>query len=83
MSDQLPPLPPYVYGRECSENEKVLPLEQVRAYAAAAVAAERERRRSLAADFGEYLYRTASQVPFEHAEWARKRGAALLAKLTA
>jgi len=47
------------------------------------VAAERERRRALAADFGEYLYRTASQVPMEHAEWAQQRGAALLDALKA
>jgi len=39
----LVPLPPYVYGRECGENERVLPVEQVLAYAAACVAAERER----------------------------------------
>ena len=24
-----PTLPPYVYGRECSENERVLPIETV------------------------------------------------------
>lgn len=51
--------------------------------AAAAVAAERERRTSLAADFAEYLYRTAAQVPFEHAAWASERGAALLEALKA
>lgn len=47
LADDLPPLPEYVYGRECGENEKVVPLERVRAYgdarAAAAVAQERER----------------------------------------
>jgi len=48
---------------------------------AAAVAAERERRIALAAAFQEYLYRVASQVPFEHAGWANERGAALLAAL--
>lgn len=36
---------------------------------------------SLAEDFREYLYRVASQVPLEHAEWAQQRGAALLAVL--
>ena len=35
-------------------------------------------RQLLIADFAEYLYRTASQVPFEHATWARERGQALL-----
>lgn len=50
---------------------------------AAAVAAERERRTALAADFQEYLYRIAAQVPFDHAEWAQQRGAALLAALRA
>ena len=36
---------------------------------------------ALAEDFREYLYRVASQVPFEHQEWANQRGAALLAAL--
>lgn len=47
LADDLPPLPEYVYGRECGENEKVVPLERVRAYGdarvAAAVAQERGR----------------------------------------
>lgn len=30
--EALPPLPPYIYGRECGENERVLPLEQVEQY---------------------------------------------------
>lgn len=47
------------------------------------LAAERERRAALAADFAEYLYRVASQVPLEHAAWAQARGAALLAALKA
>jgi hypothetical protein len=36
------------------------------------------RDTGLAADFSEFLYRVASQVPFEHATWANERGAALL-----
>jgi hypothetical protein len=43
--------------------------------------AEREMRLAIATDLQEYLYRVASQVPFEHAEWARERGEALLAAL--
>lgn len=43
MGDNLPPLPPYIYGREAGENEKVLPLEQVRLYAEQAVKQEREQ----------------------------------------
>lgn len=43
LADDLPPLPEYVYGRECGENEKVVPLERVRAYGDARAAAERER----------------------------------------
>ena len=39
------------------------------------------QRQSLAEDFREYLYRVASQVPFEHQEWANQRGAPLLAAL--
>lgn len=35
----------------------------------------------LATDFQEYLYRVSSQVPFEHAQWAKERGDALLAEL--
>ena len=50
---------------------------------AVAVAAERERRYALATDFREYLYRVASQVPFEHAEWANELVSALLAALRA
>lgn len=37
----------------------------------------------LAEDFREYLYRVASQVPMEHAKWARERGEALLSALKA
>lgn len=48
-----------------------------------AQAQERERRYSLAADLQEYMYRVSSQVPFEHAQWASERGAALLAALRA
>ena len=44
MTTEPPPLPPYVYGRECGENERVLPLAQVEAYAAAAVAAALEQQ---------------------------------------
>lgn len=47
------------------------------------VSAERGRCTALAADFQEYLYRIAAQVPFDHAEWAQQRGAALLAALRA
>lgn len=36
---KLPPLPTYIYGRECSPNERVYPAEQLRQ----AVLAERER----------------------------------------
>ncbi len=43
LADDLPPLPEYVYGRECGENEKVVPLERVRAYGDARAADERER----------------------------------------
>jgi hypothetical protein len=31
---KLPPLPPYIYGRECSENERVWPESLVREYGA-------------------------------------------------
>ena len=34
---------------------------------------------TLAADLQEFIYRCASQVPFEHAAWANERGSALLA----
>lgn len=57
--------------------------EAIRAYAAAAVQAERERRMALAEDLHEYLHRVSSQVPMEHAAWAQERGAALLAALRA
>ena len=53
------------------------------AIAALAADAERDRRRALAVDFREYLYRVSSQVPFEHAQWAHERGEALLAALRA
>lgn len=43
----------------------------------------RERIDALAADMREYLYRVAAQVPFEHAQWAQERGAALIAALQA
>jgi hypothetical protein len=36
---------------------------------------------NLIADFQEFLYRAASQVPFEHANWANERGTALMAQL--
>jgi hypothetical protein len=39
----LPELPPYIYGRECGPNERVYSPDQLRAYATAAVLAERER----------------------------------------
>ena len=42
-TDQLGPLPAYVYGRECGENEKVWTEAAVRMYGRAAVAVERER----------------------------------------
>ena len=42
---ELPTLPPYVYGRECGENEKVIPLERVEVYAASAAAVVTETRR--------------------------------------
>ena len=45
------------------------------------IARLRTQRQSLGEDFREYLYRIASQVPFEHQEWANQRGAALLAAL--
>ena len=37
------PLPPYIYGRECGPNERVFTEANVRAYANARVAEERER----------------------------------------
>ncbi len=43
MTDNLPPLPPYLYGEECSTNERVWTERDMLAYAAAAVSAERER----------------------------------------
>lgn len=43
LTDDLLPLPEYVYGRECGENEKVVPLERVRAYGDARAAAATER----------------------------------------
>ena len=36
---------------------------------------------ALIADFQEFIYRTVSQVPFEHAEWANQKGQALMAAL--
>lgn len=42
-TQELGPLPPYLYGRECSENERVWSEEAVRAYALQERAAERER----------------------------------------
>ena len=36
---------------------------------------------TLVADFREFMYRAASQVPFEHAAWANERGEALLKQL--
>lgn len=47
------------------------------------VAAERERRHVLAEPFREYLYRVASQVSLEHAQWANEHGDALLDALKA
>lgn len=74
----LPPLPePHVLGTETPDGLHYYTSDQMRE----AVAAERERRHALAADFSEYLYRVQSQVPFDHAEWARQRGEALLAAL--
>ena len=49
MTDTLPPLPPYTYGKECGANERVWSERDMRAYAAAAVAAEREACAELAA----------------------------------
>jgi hypothetical protein len=40
---KLPPLPPYIYGRECSENERVWPESLVREYGALCARQERER----------------------------------------
>lgn len=34
---ELPPLPEYVYGHECSTHERVYTADQMRAYAAEAV----------------------------------------------
>jgi hypothetical protein len=36
---------------------------------------------AIATDLQEYLYRVSSQVPFEHAQWANERGAALLGQI--
>jgi hypothetical protein len=36
---------------------------------------------TIVSDFQEFLYRVASQVPFEQAPWANERGAALMAQL--
>jgi len=44
-------------------------------------ATEQGAESSLASDFSEFLYRVASQVPFEHASWAQERGGALLAAI--
>jgi hypothetical protein len=44
----LGPLPAYVYGRECGENEKVWTETAMRMYARAAVAEERKRCQNLA-----------------------------------
>ena len=54
MNTELPALPPYLFKDQCGPREKLIPLDSVlawrtevetsmRAYAAAAVAAERER----------------------------------------
>jgi hypothetical protein len=44
MTDEtLGPLPPYIYGSECGELERVWTERDMRTYAAAQVAAERER----------------------------------------
>lgn len=36
---------------------------------------------TIVSDFAEFMYRVASQVPFEHAEWAQSKGAAILEQL--
>jgi len=40
---KLPPLPPYLYGRECGEKERVYTAKQMREYARAVEAAAYER----------------------------------------
>lgn len=62
-TELLPPLPPYLYGRECSENERVWSEEAVRAAQLAAIAAtapairkaERERVVALIDDYPYWL----------------------------
>jgi len=41
--DKLPPLPPYLYGRECGEKERVYTAKQMREYACAVEQAAYER----------------------------------------
>ena len=43
--------------------------------------ASAKRNLALATDLREFIYRCASQVPFEHAQWANERGEALLFEL--
>lgn len=54
LSEGLGPLPDYVYGRECGENEKVWTEAAMRMYASAEVAAERERINALLAVIREH-----------------------------
>lgn len=84
MTPDLPPLPEPKQPADAMfyiDGQDLFTADQLRAYAAEAVRVERARIEALAADFQEYLYRTASQVPFEHSGWAAERGSALLAAL--
>lgn len=48
MGDNLPPLPPYMYGREVGKNERVWSEQCMRSYAEEAVWQEREAIMELA-----------------------------------
>lgn len=47
---KLPPMPAYVYGRECGPNEKVWPESSMREYATAAILADRQERAEVLRD---------------------------------
>jgi hypothetical protein len=67
----LPPLPPYIYGRECSPNERVWTEERVRAFAEEAVKQEREACAKAAEEVDEPGW-TGYECPntFQDGKWA-------------
>jgi hypothetical protein len=61
---ELPKLPPYIYGPETGENERVFSEAQMRAYAEAAVLQERER---ILAEAERRAWAMRDESPFEEA----------------